>query len=72
MQLYSSLQVVDDLDDESGTRGPVIYEDKDSDEEESEDAMETDEDDEDGQDLDAELGGVSDFEGIEGLDDLSD
>ncbi|KAM5551905.1 hypothetical protein ABKV19_026656 [Rosa sericea] len=64
--------VVDDLDDENGTTGPVIYEDKDSDEEESEDAMETDQDDEDGEDLDAELGGVSDFEGIEGLDDLSD
>ncbi|XP_050371442.1 uncharacterized protein LOC126789342 [Argentina anserina] len=64
--------VVDDLDDENGTTGPVIYEDKDSDEEESEDAMETDEDDEDGEDLDANLGGVSDFAGIEGLDDLSD
>ncbi|KAM5582369.1 hypothetical protein ABKV19_002673 [Rosa sericea] len=64
--------VVDDLDDENGTTGPVIYEDKDSDEEESEDAMETDQDDEDGEDLDAEFGGVSDFEGIEGLDDLSD
>ncbi|PRQ35544.1 putative small-subunit processome, Utp12 protein [Rosa chinensis] len=64
--------VVDDLDDENGTTGPVIYEDKDSDEEESEDAMETDQDSEDGEDLDAELGGVSNFEGIEGLDDLSD
>ncbi|KAL6203788.1 hypothetical protein ACLB2K_027487 [Fragaria x ananassa] len=64
--------VVDDSDDENGTTGPVIYEDKDSDEEESEDTMETDEDDEDEEELDAELGGVSNFEGIEGLDDLSD
>lgn len=66
-------QIVDDLDDENGTTGPVVYEDKDeSDEEESDDAMETDQDDEDEEELDAELGGVSDFEGIEGLDDLSD
>ncbi|KAL6204926.1 hypothetical protein ACLB2K_022193 [Fragaria x ananassa] len=67
----SLTEVVDDLDDENGTIGPVIYEDKDSDEEESEDVMETDEDDED-DDLDADLGGVSDFEVIKGLDDLSD
>ncbi|KAK9943990.1 hypothetical protein M0R45_009576 [Rubus argutus] len=71
----SALQLssFDDLDDENGTTGPVIYEDKDeSDEEESDDAMETDQDDEDEEELDAELGGVSDFEGIEGLNDLSD
>ncbi|KAK9941359.1 hypothetical protein M0R45_017965 [Rubus argutus] len=78
LQLSSVLDLLytgvdDDLDDENGTTGPVVYEDKDeSDEEESDDAMETDQDDEDEEELDADLGGVSDFEGIEGLDDLSD
>ncbi|ESQ35259.1 hypothetical protein EUTSA_v10008433mg [Eutrema salsugineum] len=62
--------IVDDLDDEEEDGGPVIYEDKDSDEEGgegSEEGMETD--DEADESADEAADGVNDFEGF---DDMSD
>lgn len=60
--------IIDESQDENDTIIPIIYEDKDSDEEESEDAMDTDEE-EDDKDVEASDGGISD---IEGIDDMSD
>lgn len=61
---------MDDLDDEEEDVGPVIYQDKDSDdevEEGPEEAMETDEEADDS--VDEATDGVNDFEGF---DDMSD
>lgn len=61
---------MDDLDEEEEDEGPVIYEDKDSDEEGGagvEEAMETDEEGDESEDEDAD--GVNSFEDF---DDMSD
>lgn len=61
---------MDDLDDEEEDEGPLIYEDKDTDDEEGQgpdEAMETDEDADESEDEAAD--GVNEFED---LDDMSD
>ncbi|KAF8106125.1 hypothetical protein N665_0147s0078 [Sinapis alba] len=72
VQVSSELDlIVDDLDEEEEDEGPVIYEDKDSDEEEgegAEEAMETDEEEAD-ESEDEEADGVNSFENF---DDMSD
>ncbi|XP_031263438.1 WD repeat-containing protein 43 [Pistacia vera] len=66
--LYS--EIVDEGLEENDAVIPVIYEDKDTDEEESEDAMDTDQDNEDEEKEDnEEAGGISDFEGSDGMSD---
>ncbi|CAF2258391.1 unnamed protein product [Brassica rapa] len=71
VQVSSELDlIVDDLDEEEEDEGPVIYEDKDSDEEGGagvEEAMETDEEGDESEDEDAD--GVNSFEDF---DDMSD
>ncbi|KAJ0247964.1 WD repeat protein [Hirschfeldia incana] len=72
VQVSSELDlIVDDLDEEEEDEGPVIYEDKDSDEEEgegAEEAMETDEEADESEDEEA-ADGVNSFEDF---DDMSD
>ena len=67
--------IVDDLDEEEEKdEGPVIYEDKDSDEEEggagAEEAMETDEEGDESDDEDAD--GVNSFEDFDDMSDWED
>ncbi|KAJ0257077.1 WD repeat protein [Hirschfeldia incana] len=72
VEVSSSLDLlVDDLDEEEEDEGPVIYEDKDTDDEEGEgadEAMETDEEDADASEDEA-ADGVNEFEDF---DDMSD